>query len=273
MLPIAQSQNTQQLAQAASTQLLRNFSELVAAGSPYAGLPIASGQWWGRTGAEIAASAGTGEHGAGLLANDSLDPAAEYRLVVRNSTFPADTLVVDEDGAVEYLAAGSAVYDLYEANILVPGGPAAISGGFVPTYTLALAGMQVARAMPAVGASYTPPVILERPTITQSPRSATVQVGRYAAFQVFALGATGYQWRRNGASIPGAVRAAYTTDPVQTADNGAVFDVQVSNGAGTSASASAVLTVVAAAPIRIRGSASRVLRIKAEGPSNTYRID
>jgi hypothetical protein len=31
MLPIAQSQNTQQLAQAASAQLLRNFSEMVPA--------------------------------------------------------------------------------------------------------------------------------------------------------------------------------------------------------------------------------------------------
>jgi hypothetical protein len=109
-------------------KLLRNFSELVPAGAPYAGLPIASGQWQGLLGSEIAASAGTGEHGAGLLANDSLTADAEYRLVVRNSTFAAGALAVEEDGAVEYLGAGTAVYDLYEANLLV--GTATFSGGY-----------------------------------------------------------------------------------------------------------------------------------------------
>jgi hypothetical protein len=157
MLPIFQAQNTQQL-QAAGPRLLRNFAELSPAGTPYAGLPIASGQWWGLTGAEIAASAGTGEHGPGLLANDSLDPAADYRLVVRNSTFAAGTLVVEEDGAVEYLGPGTAVYDLYEANLLVAGGPGAIAASFAPAqYTGLLATMAAARSLSALAASYTPP--------------------------------------------------------------------------------------------------------------------
>jgi hypothetical protein len=84
----------------------------------------------GMLGSEIKAATAIGEHGPGLMFNDGLDDNREYRLVVRNSTFPAGALIIEEDGSVDYTAAGTAVYDLYESGELVPDGPWGISAGF-----------------------------------------------------------------------------------------------------------------------------------------------
>jgi hypothetical protein len=52
-----------------------------------------------------------------------------------------------------------------------------------------------------------------------------------------------YQWRKNGAEIPGATNSFYITPVTVAADNGSLFSVVVSNGAGSVTSNNATLTV------------------------------
>jgi hypothetical protein len=87
------------------------------------------------------------------------------------------------------------------------------------------------------------------PTITTQPANQTVTVGQTATFSVTATGTAplSYQWQKNSANISGATAASYTTPATVTTDNGAKFDVVVSNSAGSQTSTMASLTVNAAA--------------------------
>src|SRR5213075_1422776 len=87
------------------------------------------------------------------------------------------------------------------------------------------------------------------PTITTQPVSQTVTAGQAATFKVVAAGTAplSYQWQKNGANISGATSASYVTPATTSSDNGATFDVVVSNSAGTVTSNTATLTVNAAA--------------------------
>jgi Immunoglobulin I-set domain len=88
------------------------------------------------------------------------------------------------------------------------------------------------------------------PVIVQQPTSAAVQVGQTASFSILASGTPTltYQWRRGGAPIAGATSTNYVTPATTLADNGAVFDVVVTNGLGSVPSAAATLTVTATQP-------------------------
>jgi hypothetical protein len=74
-----------------------------------------------------------------------------------------------------------------------------------------------------------------------------VKVGNTATFSVVANGTAplSYQWQKNGANISGATWASYTTPPTTTFDNGATFDVAITNSVGNAASNPATLTVTA----------------------------
>ena len=87
------------------------------------------------------------------------------------------------------------------------------------------------------------------PSITTQPANQTVTAGQTATFSVAATGTAplSYQWRQNGANISGAIAASYTTPSTTSANNGATFDVIVSNSAGSATSNAATLTVTAAA--------------------------
>jgi phosphoesterase family protein/Ig-like domain-containing protein/immunoglobulin I-set domain protein len=87
------------------------------------------------------------------------------------------------------------------------------------------------------------------PSIATQPTNQTVTAGQTATFTVMAAGTAplSYQWQKNGANIAGAASASYTTAATTTSDSGAKFDVVVSNSAGTVTSATATLTVNAAA--------------------------
>ena len=89
------------------------------------------------------------------------------------------------------------------------------------------------------------------PSITQQPRNVSVTVGQTATFRVKASGTPplSYQWRKNGADIPGATRATYTTPPTTLADNGSRFSVVISNGAGSVTSQDARLKVKSASQL------------------------
>lgn len=86
------------------------------------------------------------------------------------------------------------------------------------------------------------------PSITAQPANATVNLGQPANFSVGATGTSplNYQWRKNTANIGGATAASYTTPATTSGDNGAKFDVVVSNSAGSMTSGAAMLTVTAA---------------------------
>lgn len=77
------------------------------------------------------------------------------------------------------------------------------------------------------------------------PASRTVAPGEAATFSASATGSNPltYQWQRNGTSISGAIAASYTTPPVTAADDGAKFQVVVSNSLGSVTSNPATLTV------------------------------
>ena len=91
----------------------------------------------------------------------------------------------------------------------------------------------------------TPPPPATPPSITTQPVSQTVNVGQTATFSVVAIGTAplNYQWQKNGANIAGATAASYMTPPTVAGDNGATFRCVVSNTAGSTASASATLSV------------------------------
>ena len=88
------------------------------------------------------------------------------------------------------------------------------------------------------------------PTITVQPAGKVVPVGETTTFSVAATGQAplSYQWQKNGANIPGAgaLSASYTTPPAAISDNGATFDVVVSDPAGSVTSNKATLTVTTA---------------------------
>jgi Immunoglobulin domain/Immunoglobulin I-set domain len=83
------------------------------------------------------------------------------------------------------------------------------------------------------------------PTVTTQPANATGVEGGTAGFAVVAGGTPllQYQWRRNGTPINGATEASYTTPTLALADSGALYDVVVSNSAGSVTSSAATLTV------------------------------
>jgi hypothetical protein len=83
------------------------------------------------------------------------------------------------------------------------------------------------------------------PTVTTQPTSQTVTAGQTGTFTVAATGTAPlhYQWYKNGAAISQANSTSYTTPATSSSDNGSVFQVVVSNSAGSVTSNSATLTV------------------------------
>src|SRR5260370_623816 len=72
------------------------------------------------------------------------------------------------------------------------------------------------------------------PQITLAPASQLVAVGSTVAFTASASGAQPltYQWQRNGQNIPNSNAPTYTLSSVSATDNGAAFDVIVTNAFG-----------------------------------------
>jgi acetyl esterase/lipase len=86
--------------------------------------------------------------------------------------------------------------------------------------------------------------------ITTQPASQTVTVGQRATFSVTAAGTAplSYQWRKGGATIPGATQDSYTTSPTAPDYDGTLISVVVSNRFGSVTSMDATLTVTPATP-------------------------
>ncbi|MBL9186577.1 MAG: immunoglobulin domain-containing protein [Opitutaceae bacterium] len=87
------------------------------------------------------------------------------------------------------------------------------------------------------------------PSIGTQPAGQTIFVGSPVSFTVSAVGTAplAYQWRKNGAPIPGATTATLAFSSAQESDSGS-YAVVVSNGVGSVTSASATLMVAAIIP-------------------------
>lgn len=84
------------------------------------------------------------------------------------------------------------------------------------------------------------------PTITTQPADVSVNVGQAATFTVTISGGTApisYQWKRNGSVIAGATTTSYQIAATVASDNGAQFNVDITNPAGVLTSATATLNV------------------------------
>jgi glucose/arabinose dehydrogenase len=93
---------------------------------------------------------------------------------------------------------------------------------------------------------------VDAPTIARQPASQTVSVGQSATLTVEANGGQlSYQWLRwNGsafANIAGATGTSYTFTPALS-DNGAQFQVKVTNPYGTATSSTATISVISNQP-------------------------
>ncbi|HET8922067.1 MAG TPA: hypothetical protein VFN26_03620 [Candidatus Acidoferrum sp.] len=98
------------------------------------------------------------------------------------------------------------------------------------------------------GTSYSVQNKAMAPAITTQPANQSVSAGQTASFSVTATGTTPlyYQWQKNSASISGATSSSYTTPATTATDNGAKFDVVVTNSAGNVTSNAANLSINAA---------------------------
>ncbi len=88
------------------------------------------------------------------------------------------------------------------------------------------------------------------PSISTQPVAQSIIAGSRATFAVAARGSAplAFQWRRNGMPVPGAVSASYLTPATSLSDSGALFEVTITNMAGTATSSAALLTVTTGAP-------------------------
>lgn len=88
------------------------------------------------------------------------------------------------------------------------------------------------------------------PTISTQPRSQSATAGQNVSLSVVAVGATSYQWAKNGVAIPNATTASLAFPSIQLVDAGS-YTVVVTNDSGSANSIAAVLTVnsAPAAPV------------------------
>jgi lysophospholipase L1-like esterase len=106
------------------------------------------------------------------------------------------------------------------------------------------------------------------PSIWSQPRSQTVYLGDLARMTVYAPTATAYQWRKNGALIPGATQSWLEFSPSAASDSG-VYDVIVTGSSGYTTSSTATLTVYS----YTRPEAPKPIRIMPLGDSITYGVN
>jgi predicted peptidase len=170
---------------------------------------------------------------------------------------PQDIAVV-EGGAVTFTASATGTapmsWQWLRDGVTVVGATAA-SWTIDPT-ALADGGAHVAVAIANVaGTVISQPALLTiiplPPVIIVQPQGQSVPDGQAATFSVVVGGAgpLGWQWSRDGVAIAGANAGSYTTVMNTMAASGGRYAVAVRNPGGEVVSASAVLTVTAAAPV------------------------
>jgi Immunoglobulin domain len=165
-------------------------------------------------------------------------------------------------------AAGLVNYQWYQDDVLIPNATSAsyttpvfssttTSHSYYVTITNDTGTVPSNTVQVSVNTSLLPP------SITSQPVAQTALVGQTATFSV-ALDSTPpastYQWFKDGATISGATAASYTTPVLTLADNGKRYSVRVTNSNGFVDSASALLTVNAAATTADEATIRKVAR-------------
>ncbi|MBI5424829.1 MAG: immunoglobulin domain-containing protein [Opitutae bacterium] len=136
---------------------------------------------------------------------------------------------------------------------------AAISGAASATYSIAStttadAGTYTvvvsnsAGSVTSNGATLTVNAAASAPSITTQPSNQSATTGGSVSFSVTASGTAplSYQWRKDGANLPGATSSTYSIASVTSGDAG-TYSVVVSNSVGNATSNGATLTVTASA--------------------------
>jgi hypothetical protein len=169
------------------------------------------------------------------------------------STQPANQMVtVGQTATFSVMVSGTApfTYQWLKNNTNISGAtaasyttPATIAGDSGAKFDVIVSNS--AGSVASTMATLTVNVAAVAPTITTQPANQTVTVGQTATFRVTATGTAPltYQWQKNSANISGATSASYTTPATVAGDNGATFDVIVSNSVGSQTSTTTTLTV------------------------------
>jgi hypothetical protein len=121
--------------------------------------------------------------------------------------------------------------------------PTTVSGDDGSTFTVTVSNSVGSKTSDAATLTVTAAAVA--PTITVQPQNQTVTAPSPAMFSVTATGTAPltYQWLKNSTAIAGATNSTYTTPATVSGDNGAKFNVTVSNTAGSQTSNAAILTV------------------------------
>jgi CSLREA domain-containing protein len=131
----------------------------------------------------------------------------------------------------------------------------AACGATNATFTLAATDNFGATTTAALSVAVNPAIA---PVATTQPASQSLCLGANATFTVAASNASGYQWRKNGASIPGATGATLTLNSVTAADAGS-YDVVIAGLCNTSiTSNAATLTINTPVGIDLQPAAQTV---------------
>lgn len=95
-------------------------------------------------------------------------------------------------------------------------------------------------------------IAVEPVAITSQPLNKLAFAGQSVAFNVVFAGSppVSVQWQRDGQDIPGATQSTLTLQSVSASDNGARFQVRITNPAGTVTSQPATLTIAAQTGLR-----------------------
>ncbi len=97
-----------------------------------------------------------------------------------------------------------------------------------------------------IPASRLTPFGLSAPAVAQQPTNVMVVEGGNAPFHTrpARFAGIGYQWRRNGINIPGAISSNYVFGPVTLGDSGSTYSCLLTNWLGATSTTNVTLTVL-----------------------------
>jgi|GEM_PF-326196 len=177
---------------------------------------------------------------------------------------PASQVIATGSNAVLSVVAtgASLAYQWYQDG-------AAIRDATGALYTATKAGtyyVVVTNAIGSVTSADAVVTVTSAPVVTAHPASATILAGTSQVLQVAATGAgLAYQWYRDGSAIAGATAASYEATAAGS------YTVTVTNAAGSSTSAAAIVSITAVAAIPDIVTQPAALTVNAGTPA-TFKV-